>query len=351
MKKGARVLVIEDNREVRENIIEILELDGYQTLGAPDGKVGVTIARENVPDLILCDIMMPELDGYGVVKIVKQDERLKDIPFLFLTAKSEKQDFRRAMSLGADDFITKPFDDIDLLESVEVRLKLRETNTAPKWSSFWYRGMKMEEINQGIDLLRKRAQNKVTKRYEAKESIFKSGEYPLFLFFVKKGVLKMSITTDTGKEMITCLNKEKDLLGVVPYLLNEAFRADCSALVESEIELIPVTDCENLVRKDPGFLSALNFILAHQNSYFASRNVDLAYSTVRKKVANALLLYQEAFGLSRFPCLRDDLSGLAAVAKETLIRTLSDFKKEGLIHVFLHEIEILEEEKIRRMLQ
>lgn len=125
-----RILVIEDNFEVRENIAEILALSHYTVLTAENGKVGVRLAQENTPDLILCDVMMPELDGFGVLHILSQNPITSQIPFIFLTAKAEKTDFRKGMNLGADDYITKPFDDAELLNAIEVRLKKHAANQA-----------------------------------------------------------------------------------------------------------------------------------------------------------------------------------------------------------------------------
>src|SRR3954465_5515474 len=105
-----RILVIEDNEEVRENTSEILELSNYKVFTAENGKQGVEIATREKPDLIVCDIMMPVLDGYGVLHLLSKNQDTSMIPFIFLTAKSEKTDFRKAMELGADDYLTKPFD-------------------------------------------------------------------------------------------------------------------------------------------------------------------------------------------------------------------------------------------------
>jgi CheY-like chemotaxis protein len=116
-----RILIIEDNTDVRENLAEILTLSGYTVETASNGKIGVEMALLNPPDLILCDIMMPELDGYGVLHIVSRNAKTADVPFVFLTAKAEKEDFRRGMSLGADDYINKPFDDTALLQTPAVR--------------------------------------------------------------------------------------------------------------------------------------------------------------------------------------------------------------------------------------
>ncbi|MEM9986339.1 MAG: response regulator, partial [Bacteroidota bacterium] len=118
-----RILLIEDNPGMRENTAEILELADYEVLTAQHGKEGVALAKEHLPDLIICDIMMPELDGYGVLRMLGANKDTSSIPFIFLTAKAEKSDFRRGMNLGADDYITKPFDDVELLDAIEMRLK------------------------------------------------------------------------------------------------------------------------------------------------------------------------------------------------------------------------------------
>src|SRR5215210_3944081 len=120
------VLVIDDNNELRENTAEILELAGYKTLTAENGKKGVEVAIKEKPSVIICDIMMPELDGYGVLHLLRKNPDTEYIPFIFLTAKTERNDFRKGMEMGADDFITKPFDDIELLNAIEIRLKKYE---------------------------------------------------------------------------------------------------------------------------------------------------------------------------------------------------------------------------------
>jgi CRP/FNR family cyclic AMP-dependent transcriptional regulator len=113
-----KILVIEDNREVLENISEILELSEYAVVMANDGKAGVEAALKEPFDLIICDIMMPLLDGYGVLHLLNRHQQTRNIPFIFLTAKSEKADLRKGMELGADDYLTKPFDGTELLNAV-----------------------------------------------------------------------------------------------------------------------------------------------------------------------------------------------------------------------------------------
>src|SRR5205085_309528 len=105
---------------------KILELTGYKTFTAENGKRGVDLAIKEKPDLIICDIMMPELDGYGVLHLLRKNADTQGIPFIFLTAKIERSDFRKGMEMGADDYITKPFEDIELLNAIEVRLRKNE---------------------------------------------------------------------------------------------------------------------------------------------------------------------------------------------------------------------------------
>src|SRR5579875_1176862 len=130
----SKILVIEDNDEVRENTAEILMLSDYEVITAANGKEGVEVALAQLPDLIVCDIMMPVLDGYGVLHLLSKHKETATIPFIFLTAKAEKVDLRKGMEMGADDYLTKPFDGIELLNAVEVRLK-KAAAAKQKWSA------------------------------------------------------------------------------------------------------------------------------------------------------------------------------------------------------------------------
>ncbi|MHC5938667.1 EAL domain-containing response regulator [Nostoc sp.] len=118
-----KILIIEDEEAVRENILDLLEAEGFETLAAANGRIGIHLAISELPDLILCDIMMPELDGYGVLRALREDTSTATIPFIFLTAKSAKSDFRQGMDMGADDYITKPFTRSELLSAIMNRLE------------------------------------------------------------------------------------------------------------------------------------------------------------------------------------------------------------------------------------
>src|SRR5277367_5154986 len=118
-----KLLVIDDHDDIRENIAEILTLAGYAVFTAENGKRGVETALKENPELVICDVMMPELDGYGVLHLLRKNEATLNTPFIFLTARTERTDFRKGMEMGADDYITKPFDEIELLNAIEIRLK------------------------------------------------------------------------------------------------------------------------------------------------------------------------------------------------------------------------------------
>ena len=121
-----KILVIEDEPEMRRNLLTILSLEKFEAVGAQNGRVGLELARKEKPDLILCDVMMPELDGYGVLKGLREDKSTVSIPFIFLTAKGEKVDQRNGMNRGADDYLTKPVAKADLLGAISARLNRRE---------------------------------------------------------------------------------------------------------------------------------------------------------------------------------------------------------------------------------
>lgn len=118
-----RILIIEDEPEMRRNIAALLRFRDYEPIVAENGHLGLEKARHEKPDLILCDVMMPELDGHAVLRELRADDALTLIPFIFLTARGEKEDLRSGMSLGADDYLTKPVSNDDLIRAIETRLQ------------------------------------------------------------------------------------------------------------------------------------------------------------------------------------------------------------------------------------
>lgn len=120
---ATKILVIEDDVKVQDNLVDILELEGFETIAAGNGLHGIQLAKSEHPDLIICDVMMPELDGYGVLEQLRHDQATVTIPFIFLTAKADRPDLRQGMELGADDYLTKPFTPTELRQAIATRLE------------------------------------------------------------------------------------------------------------------------------------------------------------------------------------------------------------------------------------
>jgi len=150
-----KILVIEDEEPVRDNILELLTAEGFKVVSAKNGSSGVKLAQQQQPDLILCDIMMPELDGYGVLDSLRQDPATATIPFIFLTAKTDKTDLRQGMELGADDYLTKPFTADELLNAIATRLE-KQAAIAKQYLAEQQRAdglkRKTEELQRTLDL-------------------------------------------------------------------------------------------------------------------------------------------------------------------------------------------------------
>jgi len=344
-----KILVIEDNMEVRENLEEILELYGYAVDTAENGKIGVELALKSPPDLILCDVMMPELDGFGVLHILSKKSDTANIPFVFLTAKAEKTDFRKGMNLGADDYITKPFYKDELLSVLETRLAKSERmkkefgKTREGLSAF---------INEarGYEELKKLSQEQKTQTLKKKTILFEEGDYPRYVYFIDSGKIKLFKTNEEGKEYIITILKEGDFMGYIDLIKNSNYSESAAALEESEVSMIPRKDFLALLHANRDVSSKLIQMLADNVSEKEEQLLHLAYNSVRKRVADALLLlydrYKDENKETTISILRDDLAHIVGTAKESVIRMLSDFKDEGLISIEKGVITILHKEKL-----
>lgn len=342
-----KILIIEDNNDVRENLKEILELSNYEVAEANNGKAGVEQAFSELPDMILCDIMMPELDGYGVLHILSRDRRTADIPFIFLSAKAEKDDFRKGMSLGADDYITKPFDDMALLATIEGRLKKSERLRV---ASAQHSGNLEHFIDEAraLEAIRHLSENREVRHFRKKDIIFREGEHPRWLYFVERGMVKIFKTSDDGRELIVKMAQPGDFLGFLALFQEDAYPESAAAVEDCSIKLIPKSDFAALVFGNRDVNIRFIKMLANHVAEREQQLIELAYYSVRRRVSSALVqLYDQTQGPLHL--LREDLASLAGTAKETLIRTLTDFKNEGLLEIHDGVITLLKVEKLRNM--
>ena len=348
-----KILLIEDNNDVRENTAEILTLANYNVITAVNGKEGVEFAQKELPDLIICDIMMPVLDGYGVLHLLSKNEKTERIPFIFLTAKAERSDLRKGMEMGADDYLTKPFDDIELLNAIESRLKKSENvkkdfqKNAEGLNDFLTNAKSFED-------LKKLSTDNDFRTYKKKDDVYNEGSYPKGIYFINKGKIKTFRSNEQGKEFITGLYKEGDFFGYIALLDEGSYNDTATALEDSEICLIPKEDFYALVYKNAEVSRKFIKMISDNLQEKEEQLVKLAYNSVRKRVAEALatlyLRYKKdtdsGFTMS---LSREDLANLAGTATETTIRTLSDFKEEGLLDVKGSSITILNYEKLAKM--
>jgi len=343
-----KILLIEDSREILENTAEILSLAGYEVCTASDGKSGVETALSFLPDLIISDIMMPGLDGYGVLHLVQKHSELKDVPFIFLTAKTGRADFRKGMEMGADDYITKPFSDTELLNAVEARFKKAErTSLADKLAD-------IPDIQPKASLENLFA-NKTTNRYKRKQVIFSEGNHPHYLFYVAKGKIKAFKTSEDGKELIVGLYAKGEFMGYTALLEDATYKVTAEAMEDSEIDIVSKKDFFELISCNTDVARQFIRILADNNNQKAEHMVQLAYDSLRKRVARTLLLLKDKYDKSpeekfSIHIRREELANLTGTSTESLIRTLSDFKTEGLIGIQSGNIEILNEKKLKNML-
>ena len=334
-----------------------MELASYEVLKAKDGKVGVKQTLDFKPDLILCDIMMPGLDGFGVLKIVSENEKLKHIPFIFMSAKSEKSDFREGMRLGADDYLTKPFEDIQLLEAIEIRLKKGEGSTSTKDLSrlsvnsidSLYNKNKAQQDFQAL------FENRLVEKFEKKDTIFSAGHQVRHLYYIQSGRVKSSMHNEDGKEFISGLYGGNQVVGLIDLFSSNAYTESARFISEGTCKSIAKEDFLKAIYDNKDLTMYMYTKLHFSVNIRKERLMHLAYDSVRKRTADCLLWLNELYNTNQdFPFKivfsREDLAAMVGTAKESLIRTLSSFKDEGLIDTNTSEITIYSKEKLKDLI-
>jgi DNA-binding response OmpR family regulator len=351
-----KILVIEDNDEVRENIAEILELSNYKVASAENGMLGFEAALKETPDLIICDIMMPELDGYGVLHLLNQHMATYGIPFIFLTAKSEKFDVRKGMELGADDYITKPFDGIELLKAVEIRLNKADAIK----KNFSKEKPGADDVNSFINTAKQTGVVSLTSDerelydYKRKQVIYAEAQRPKAVYYIKSGKVKIFKTNEDGKELITDILSAGDFIGYTYVLENITYKESAEVLEDAEIMTIPKDDFLSLISANAQVAKQFIQLITHNVLEKEESLLNLAYNSLRKKVAYQIIAMLDKFKNElkeekQLKLSRENLAQACGIATESLIRTISDFKSEKLIDIQGGSIIILNEEKLRNL--
>lgn len=347
------ILVIDDNPDIRDNTAEILELAGYKTFTAENGKKGVEVAQREKPDVIVCDIMMPELDGYGVLHLLRKNPETEHIPFVFLTAKTERSDFRKGMEMGADDYITKPFEDIELLNAIEIRLK-KAAILDSKYSSSQQGITQFIRDVKNSGLISQLADQYDVESYTKKQTLYQESKRPRYLYYLVKGKVKGFKTHEDGKEYITDLFSDGDFIGYPALIEDKNYDDSAIVLEDAEIMQVPKEDFLQMMYSNMDIAAKFIRIITQNVKEKEERLLNLAYSSLRKRVAKALVDIQSKFNTENvskpLEISREDFAHYVGTATESLIRTLSDFKSEKLIEIKEGKISIINLEKLKNLL-
>lgn len=340
-----KVVIIEDSDDIREGIVEILDMAGFETYAAKNGKIGVDLVLKNLPDIILCDIMMPELDGYGVLYLLQKNPQTATIPFIFMTAKAERADMRKGMEMGADDYLTKPFDDVELFNAIESRLKKK---AKPQ-------GFKIA-IGDKESLFTALIAKGKSRTFLNKQIIYVENDEPAYLYFIKKGQIKAYKRAEDGRELSSTLYHDGDFFGYESLCKSSLYADNAATMSDSELVLIAKADFMDYLLNHQEIATTFIHLLSGSIQEKEEQMLRLAYFSVRKRVAEALIKVAQKFGeansdTSVLKISRDDLAALVGTASETVSRMLADFKDEKLIEKKGNAIHILSIERLKNVKQ
>lgn len=345
----AKILVIEDNQAIRENITEILEMADYSVIEAADGRQGLLLAETQHPDLIVCDLSLPILDGYVVLQMLSRNDTACRVPFIFLTARAERAEIRRGMDMGADDYITKPFNPSELLSAIECQLR-KSAYTRPHVINdppVMTESM-IEDPFKGL------IKDRNIKTFKSKQIIYQEGTHPSCLYFILKGFVKTIRVDDDGKEFITGLFREGDFLGFVPILDKTRYSDSAHAIDQVMLSVIPISDFEEMTSLNKHAQEQIIKMLAHTIEEKEVQLLRVAYDSLRKRAADTLLSVFNKYSVAGdsnvgIKFSRGNLAAIAGVAKESFARTLADFRDEHLIDIRHGVIYLLDISKLNQL--
>lgn len=349
------ILVVEDNFDIRENTCEMLELAGYKTLQATNGEEGVLIAQLELPDLIICDITMPKLDGYDVLSILSSDPTTKNIPFVFLTAKAETTDFRKGLSTGADDYIVKPFSEEVLLHTVQLRL-LKIENLKEKFNALKEKSNSISSVKIARNLkdLLQIDQHEV-KVFKKKEYVYLKGYRAYFFFYVKKGAVKTYLLHESGKELITNIYQEEKCFGHHALIKDNMYDDYAVAIEDTELILIPKSDFTQLIYSNIETAKWLIKQLSNDVLEKEKQLLNMAYDPLKQKVIKTLcelyIKYKDPNSKeARITLTREEVAKYMGTSRESFIRVMGQLRDQGIIVISEGDILIKDIDKIVALL-
>jgi len=294
---------------------------------------------------------MPELDGYGVLHLLRKNNATLNTPFIFLTAKTERTDFRKGMEMGADDYITKPFDDIELLNAIEIRLRKYDVLQQKYAADEKGAGELISDLNAS-GMLNLDPNNYETVELSKKQHLYQEGRRPKYVYYLIKGKVKAYRIHEDGKEYITNLFAAGDYIGYLPVLENAAYEDTAVVLEDAELAQIPKDEFLQALYQDIRVATKFIRLIAQNVQEKEERLLQLAYGSLRKRVAKALIDIHQKYsgGAAALDISREDIAQYVGTATESLIRTLSDFKSEKLVDIKDGKIRIADLAKLEHLL-
>lgn len=343
-----KILIIEDHLEVRENLQELLELCHYDVISAPNGEKGLELALSRQPDLILCDIMMPGIDGYEVLSTLTQHPETAAIPFIFLSAKADKTDIRKGMQQGADDYLTKPFEEEELLKAIEARLRKSHLLkpdlplSSDGLHSFLFHarkegGLRLDtEVMAGI------------KKFRPGQAIFQDGQNPDHLFFLASGKVRMYRPEQADDMTLSSFFERGSFFGYEALIQGTSYLHCAEAVEMSEISLISKSDFFLLLLHNRTFSVRFIQMIANRVADRERQLLGMVMALSHRTVAQTILeLFSVQTGKKEDVIPMEALQSRAQVASLNLTLALRHFGREKVINFGPEGIQVLDSQKLR----
>lgn len=345
------ILIIEDDEVLRENTKELLEQSEFRIITAANGRIGIEKALKFLPDLILCDILMPQMNGYEVLEHLCNHNPTRNIPFIFISAKTNHDEIRRGMNLGADDYITKPFSEIDLLNAINKRLEKFDVfqESFSNISVYSDKSKNISSLDDFKNLLKLRGENYSFKK---RSTIYKENENANFVYLIEQGVVKTLKKDYEGKELITGLYKENNLFGFTSFKTQSIYDETAVAMEDIWGYRFSSNNFREIISNNPDLTIEFAELLSENLSDIKDHLLEMAYSSVLKKTTSTILEYiqkieEEPKDLINIT--RNELANVAGISTESFIRSLSQLRKKKIIKLEGRNIRILDLEKLRQL--
>jgi len=352
MKK--KILIIEDDKILRENIAELLSLSGYEAFIAAGGISGIKKSVELLPDLIVCDIMMPDTDGYSVLHALRKQNPTQNIPFIFLTAKNGNEAYRQGMNLGADDYLTKPFEDIELLDAIEIRLVKSEQAIGSHSQTTGSGTSPMEESivsTSHAHVMEDLLSDAISIRLDPGDPLYHQGDKPHFVYFIEWGSIKTYQLNKEGKPFITAVYYDHQLLGHKPIIENRHYHQFAEAGKETSLRKIPAKRFRDAITNERNLAKHFIMYLSKQLSKKEEELLSIAYNSVRYRIGKKLIEMRERHPENLIDLSRSELAHMVGTTPETIARTLSEFSEQGLIKTSKRNVSIINPRKFLKQLE